>query len=217
MDVVHRRSTLLTLIGLAIAYSPSYISVGLRRAGISIGLQGPPSVLLWNWLAVGMLLLFVTKVEGRGLRSIGLKRPSRDDLRWAVYFWGISTTVSGLLNVVLPPAPNAGLATVVGLPLPVLIALIVTTSTTEEILFRSYPIERIRELTGSTWLAVAISMGLFVLPHIRFFGLVWLLYHGVGLVLFYVLYLWRRNLWACMLMHLLGNALLLLPATGIAG
>jgi membrane protease YdiL (CAAX protease family) len=172
-------------------------------------------VLLWNWLAVGMLLLFVTKVEGQGLRSIGLTRPSRDDLRWAVYFWAISTMVSGLLNVVLPPDPNEGLATVVGLPLPVLMALIVTTSTTEEILFRGYPIERISELTGSTGLAVAISMGLFVLPHIRFFGPVWLLYHGVGLVLFYVLYLWRRNLWACMLMHLLGNALLLLPATGI--
>lgn len=30
------------------------------------------------------------------------------------------------------------------------------------------------------------------------------------------LYVWRGNLWACMMMHLLGNALLLIPALGLA-
>jgi membrane protease YdiL (CAAX protease family) len=30
------------------------------------------------------------------------------------------------------------------------------------------------------------------------------------------LYLWRRNLWTCMLMHFLGNAMILVPALGLA-
>jgi membrane protease YdiL (CAAX protease family) len=41
------------------------------------------------------------------------------------------------------------------------------------------------------------------------------LHQGVGVVLLYVLYVWRRNLWACMTMHFLGNAPILLPATGL--
>jgi membrane protease YdiL (CAAX protease family) len=65
------------------------------------------------------------------------------------------------------------------------------------------------------WLAAAISLALFVLPHVRFFGPDWLLRQGVGVVLLYLLYIWRRNLWATMLMHFLGNAPLLLPAAGV--
>jgi len=55
-------------------------------------------------------------------------------------------------------------------------------------------------------------MVLFLIPHLLFFGPQWLLYQGVGLLLFYVLYVWRRSLAACMVMHLLGNSLLLIPA-----
>ena len=103
------------------------------------------------------------------------------------------------------------------MPLPVLVALILTTATTEEILYKGYPIERLRELTGRVWPGVAVSFGVFVLPHLTFFGPQWLLYNGVNAVLNYALYLWRRNLWACMTMHLIGNALILIPASGIFG
>lgn len=104
------------------------------------------------------------------------------------------------------------MAVILALPLPVLIAIILTTSITEEILFRGYPIERLRVLTGHLWIGVTISMVLFLISHLLFFGPQWLLYQGVGLLLFYVLYVWRRSLAACMVMHLLGNSLLLIPA-----
>jgi membrane protease YdiL (CAAX protease family) len=207
----------LLLLGLAIAYSPSYINLVLGRMGLDWALiKGPPSVLLWNWLAVAVLLVFILKVEGRGLHSISLRRPSGKDIQCAILFWAISTVVSGRLHQLLPPPPSTGLDTVLELSLPIIIALIFTTAITEEILFRGYSIERLRELTGRLSLAVALSFGLFVLPHVVFFGPQWLIYHGLGVVLLYVLYLWRRNLWACMIMHLLGNALLLIPALGLA-
>jgi membrane protease YdiL (CAAX protease family) len=213
-----RSSTLRLIIGLVIAYSPSYINILLRWAGVNWQfLQGPASVLLWNWLAVAALLFFIMKVENAGPSSIGLKRPNRGDLFWAICFWMISTIASGMLNAIWPPAQSSGMATVLALPFLVLVALIVTTSTTEEILFRGYPVERLRELTGSIWPAMLISFTLFVLPHVQFFGPQWLLYNGVGVILFYVLYAWRRNLWSCMLMHFLGNSLLLIPALGLAG
>ena len=105
---------------------------------------------------------------------------------------------------------------VLAMPLPALIALIITTAVTEEILFRGYPVERLGRLTGSIWLGAALSLGLFVLPHLSFFGPQWLLYQGAAVVMAYVLYVWRRNLFACMLMHFLGNAMLLIPALGLA-
>lgn len=207
----------LLILGLAIAYSPSYINILLGQVGVDWAfIKGPPSVLLWNWLAVAVLLVFILKAEGRDLGSIALRRPSGKDLQWAMTFWAVSTVASGMLHQLLPPPPSTGMDTVLQLSLPVIVALIFTTAITEEVLFRGYSIERLSELTGHRSLAVALSFGLFLLPHVAFFGPQWLLYHGTSVVLLYVLYVWRRNLWACMIMHLLGNSLLLIPALGLA-
>lgn len=201
------------LAGLAVAYSPQYINPLLRSLGVDWSfIQGPPSVLLWNWLAVGVLAILILAVERRSLASIGLRRPSWKDVQWGAIFWGISSLCSTLIQSAIPPPPSVGMAAILSLPLPVLIAIILTTSITEEVLFRGYPIERLRVMTGHLWIGVAVSLVLFLIPHLMFFGPQWLLYQGVGLLLFYVLYVWRRSLAACMIMHVLGNSLLLIPA-----
>ena len=77
---------------------------------------------------------------------------------------------------------------------------------------KTYPIERITDLTGRRWLGVAVSAAVFVAPHVVFFSPEWLLYQGgAGALATYALYLWRRNLPACMLLHLLINAPILIP------
>lgn len=206
----------LILPGLAIAYAPMAANPLLRALGADF-ISGPSSVLLWNWLAVALLGVFVLAVERRGPASIGLVRPTGGDVAWALAFFVISTLASWVIHAAFPPPPSEGMATLLALPVPVLVALILTTATTEEILYRGYPVERLRELTGRTWLGVVISFVLFVAPHLAFFGPQWLVYQGVSVVLLYVLYLWRRNLVACMIMHLAGNAPILIPALGLAG
>lgn len=203
---------LVVFMGLLIAYFPKYINKVLNRLGLQFGPEGPPSVILWNWLAVIILIVFITVIERRNLSTIMLVRPQKRDLEWACIFWGIGMGWNWITNIIVPPPQTDGLDTIINLPIPVIIALILTTSITEEILFRGYPVERLRELTGRTWIAVSFSFILFLLPHIRFFGVHWLLYHGFGTVLLYILYVWRRNLWACILMHFLSNAPLLIPA-----
>ncbi len=204
------------LIGLAIAYSPTYLNRLARWLGADWEwLKGPPSVLIWNWLAVAALFVFIFKVERRSLGSIGLKTLGIQDTLWAITFWLIATATSGMAHAWLPPAPSDETKTILALSLPILVFLIFTTSITEEILFRGYTVERLQELTGQMWVAVAVSATLFVLPHILFFGPHWLLYQGVNVLLLYVLYVWRRNLWACMLLHFLGNAMILFPALGL--
>jgi beta-lactamase regulating signal transducer with metallopeptidase domain len=79
-----------TLVGLAIAYSPSYIAPILRSLGLRWESQGPPSVILWNWLAVGVLVTFIFFVEKRDLTSLRLTKPNRQDLEWAIFFWGLA-------------------------------------------------------------------------------------------------------------------------------
>lgn len=203
------------VIGLTIAYSPMFLNRIARSLGMTWSwLEGPPSVLVWNWIVVFCLFLFIFLYERRTLSSIGLVKPGGKDIQWAFIFWAGSLAVSWLAHALLPPPPSSGLDVILALSIPVLIMIIFTTSITEEILYRGFAIERLRELTGSTAVAVVISFALFVLPHILFFGAHWLLYHGLSAVLIYVLYVWRRNLFACMLMHLLGNLMILIPALG---
>jgi membrane protease YdiL (CAAX protease family) len=199
--------------GLLLAYSPSFMNPMLRGFGVDWGLlEGPASVFVWNWLAVVLLSGFILLVERRGPASIGLRRPSVADLGYAVLFWAIATAIQISVSAAMPRGENEGMAILLDMPLFAIVALILTTAFTEEILFRGYPIERLREASGSIWLALAVSFALFLIPHIQFFGPLWLLTNGPGVVLLYILYAWRRNLWACMLMHLLGNSLLLIPA-----
>ncbi len=68
------------IIGLAIAYLPQYIHTILNGLGVTIGLEGPPSIVLWNWLAVGILVIYILFIERRQLASILLIRPSQKDL-----------------------------------------------------------------------------------------------------------------------------------------
>ena len=204
-------------LGLMIAYSPMF----LNRTARALGAQGdwmggPESVLVWNWAVTVVLLAFVLLVERRGLASIGFRKPGVLDIVLAVVFWIVSVAASGFVHSMLPPPPSDGLEIMLASSIPVLVLIVFTASITEEIFYRGYAIERLTELSGSLWIAVVISFALFLLPHIAFFGPHWILYQGVSVVLLYVLYVWRRNLWACMLLHLLGNLMILFPALGLA-
>lgn len=203
-------------IGLAIAYSPNFLNRIARSFGASWGwLRGPQSVLVWNWIVVVGLLIHVVVVERRHLGSIGMTKPARKDLSWALVFWAVSVVASGVVHTWFPPPSTNGLEVILALPVPVIVLIVLTTSITEEVFYRGYAIERLRELSGSLAFAVVVSLILFLIPHIAFFGPHWLVSQGLGVVLLYVLYVWRRNLYACMVMHLLGNLMILFPALGL--
>lgn len=205
------------LLGLTICYFPSYVNPINRLVGVDIGFEGPSTIIVWNWLAVGALLTFVLFVERRSVSSILIKRPKGKDIETALFYWGIAMAWSWLATTLLPQEQDSGTASLVALSIPVLLGMVVTTAITEEILFRGYPIERINEITSTTWIGPAVSFAAFLVPHLTFFGPGWLLYHGSGTVMIYALYLRRRNLVACMLLHFLVNVPILIPASGILG
>lgn len=210
-----RPGWLAVALGIAIAYSPMWLPRIPGADAIDPGLPGPASSILWNALAVAGLAVFMAAVERRRPSSIGLRKPRAADLQWALYLYGGYMAWQWLVLTVLPPEADAGTATIAALPIQAVLGMIISAAVFEEILFRGYPIERLSELTGQRWLAYAVTVPLFLAPHIVFFGVPWLWTAGLGAMALFVLYAKTRNLVACMVLHLGINLPILIPA--IAG
>lgn len=84
--------------------------------------------------------------------------------------------------------------------------LVLRAAVTEEILFRGYIIEKVRQLTRSTLLAIIVSVAAFTSAHLHGWGPVQLISVGAAAVVLAVLYVWRRDLPSNMLAHFLTDA-----------
>nr|WP_221380141.1 CPBP family intramembrane glutamic endopeptidase [Actinoplanes polyasparticus] len=198
-------------LGLVLAYLPMWLPPLARAADAGIGVTGPASSILWNALAVVLLVAYIYGVERRRLDSIRLVRPTGKDLEWALILFGCHMAWAWLVRTIRPPPDDDGTATITAMPVLAVVALVLSAAVFEEVLYRGYPIERLTELTGRTWPALAITVPLFVAPHLVFFSPSWLLYQASGTLALYVLFVWRRNLIACMLLHLAINLPILIP------
>lgn len=199
------------LVGLVLAYLPMWLPPLARLAGADLGVGGPAASIVWNVLAVALLVAYIFGVERRRLDSIRLVRPGGKDLEWALILFGCHMAWTWLARVIRPPPPDEGTATITAMPVLAVLALILSAAVFEEVLYRGYPIERLTELTGRAWVALALTVPLFVLPHLVFFSPSWLLYQASGTVALFVLFVRRRNLIACMLLHLAINLPILIP------
>jgi membrane protease YdiL (CAAX protease family) len=88
-------------------------------------------------------------------------------------------------------------------------------------MFRGYFIERVEELTGSALIAVAGSCVLFGLAHASGWGFGAVFVDAAVGTSYAILYVWRRNLPACMITHFATDLpvlwLLLAPAVWLPG
>ncbi len=166
------------------------------------------------WLAVVLVLAIVLLWERQPLGSIGLRR-----MTWRDGLWGLAAFVVGILTFVITnPLIRALHLTTTGGTIaqqstrtPPLVGLFVavTAGVTEEFLYRGYLIERLAAFTGRLSWGAAIAYLAFVLTHLRFWGLGGTLQVGVWALVVTGLYLWCRNQGACMLMHTLNDAFVL--------
>lgn len=197
--------------GLALAYLPTWLPPLASGVGVDLSGWGPPAVIVWNWLAVALLLVFVVGIEQLGPSSLRLVRPTEADLNWAGWLGGAAVLWHWIAATWIVPGSDvasgsseSGSAELVALGPLLALALVITVSITEEILWRGYVVERLGAWIGPLP-AATIGLGIFVAGHVPFFGPTWLVTVLPGAVLLYVLLLWRRNLYACMLAHFIGN------------
>ena len=175
------------------------------------------------WIAMILALGIAHFAEGYPLAAFGFQI-SKKTLRARLIEWILTVLAavviasgiilfSGYVRGLITDEPAPALDMTRMLPVWVLIPAWVTGSLTEEVLFRSYPIERLTQMVGGPWLAGLITMLAFTSLHL--FGWDWI--HVLtavlpGSIMLTLFYLWRRNLALNVIVHAIINApLLLLP------
>jgi membrane protease YdiL (CAAX protease family) len=166
------------------------------------------------WALLGLVILIVIFWERRSLSSIGLIRWRWSSLTWglgcAAFIISVNTVIVPFLTKLGIVDLSKGFAVVFSWPLWFRILAVVTAGTVEESLFRGYAIERLGLLTGSYGWAAGISLAVFGIVHLPFWGpgiLFNALFGGAASTL---LYIWRRDLAACIIAHVTVDAIALI-------
>lgn len=176
--------------------------------------------LVMHWINLLALLAVVLVWERRDFASIGV-RP----FRWSALALGllagfVISVLSGLLVNVMHLKADAQFAqNLLALPFGLRLLLVLTAGVFEETLFRGYGIGRLTTLSGSRWLAAAITWGAFVAGHAPAVGWAYLPPIAIVSALITLLYLWKRDLVLNMTAHSTvdGIGLLLTPLLTHAG
>lgn len=156
-----------------------------------------------DFALLGVLLWIVVARERLPLRSIGWHTDALvKSLLWGLLGFllcnfgiGVSLLLCSLLQLRFPAADS-------GQQLWLAAIICLRAGIVEEVFFRGYAIERIKQLSGSTALAFLVPLGTFSVLH---YGIGWVLVLNafiVGSVLS-LFYWWRRDLLANMIAHFL--------------
>lgn len=166
-----------------------------------------PSVLIREasiFILVGVLFVIIRR-EGLDLSSIGLHFAAIGrSIAWGMLFFLFS--IGGILLCVLAMqylgwkvgGEEAGAYK--DIPIWVLFIMVLRAGIAEEVFYRGYAIERLKSLTGSTGIAVAVPLVIFSVGHFRQ-GPGGILISFVAGAILTATYLWKRDLLANMVAH----------------
>lgn len=210
------------LVGLGIALGGPALHGLAGAAGAMDGLDMTQRLLLGEAVQWGLgaaVLAVALLWEGRPLSSLGLRRPGWRTLGvGALAALGLLVLLAGsraLIGAFSGPegGQDGGMLELMrSLPVWAVLLLALRAGVVEEILFRGYAIGRLEELTGSTRLAAALSLAVFVAVHLRAWSPAHLLFVGIAGGALTALFLWRRDLGAAIVAHVLTDAVGLLAA-----
>ena len=163
---------------------------------------------LW-WVLVAIVLAFILFVERLPLSSIGFRRLTWGTL-WAIpagvaLFGGIPLIYFVIFPLLHLHMNGGEMSKLMATPFWYRLLLVTRAAVCEEILFRGYPIPRLEELTGRTWIAAIVSWAVFTLAHLSPWGAAQLIVAGYGGAILTALYLWRRDLACNIFAHFIGD------------
>ena len=188
--------------------------------------QGPESLLnvrqdigiiVKEWGFTLVILAIVYFWERRTVASLGLRMPTWRDIGCMALIGVATVVVTGITAALTIRGPHAALdpRQLAAIPLGLRIALTLTAGICEETLYRGFATERLIEILPKRWMAGLIVVIAFGLAHMLRYGFgPSLLVPTVTGAMITLLYLWRRNLPVCILLHVLldGAALVVAPA-----
>jgi membrane protease YdiL (CAAX protease family) len=162
----------------------------------------------WSYAAI--VLMWLLLVERRNLASIGFKAPT-----WRTFVVAILAAVVLMAIMILhyalivpalhldPSVAGKVRAHLMQRPFWYRFLMVLRAAVVEEILFRAYLMEKVRELTGSWLAAIVLSVVAFTYAHLSGWGVVHLVPVFGAAVVFALLYVWRRDTVSNVIAHFL--------------
>jgi len=211
----------MTVVGILLALlgPPIVALVGPRLAaavgtvfGSLIGLGGMVAI-------VASAFIITVQFEHQALASLGFQ-----PLRWqsiafglglaAFFMYAFTPAIVWVLSCLPFGGFETGLAKASAIPTWLLVITVLIVATAEEILYRGYAVERLAGITGSYWIAGAISVLVFGAAHIPNWGLGAALTTLISGAILTVFYIWQRDLTANIIAHVVTDfmGLIVMPA-----
>jgi membrane protease YdiL (CAAX protease family) len=167
---------------------------------------------------VATIVLLYGLIRWGGQRRVALGlRP----VRASTFGWGfLCFLASAILSAVTLLAfahfgvtqDKSTLAALASKPVPVILLIAAMAAISEEIVFRSIVITQLEAATGMTWFAAIVSLAVFALAHAAGWGAWQIIFAAVPGLVLTIFFLWKRDLWICMIGHFLTDAVGLLSA-----
>ena len=218
-----------TLLGIFVTFGTFLTSrASLQSLGAWVGMSPYASWMLASSLdkivCIAMLLGIVIFVERRSIRSVGLVRPTLSDLGLGLGLFVVIVVVTAGFNALLyrtSPGFTSGvvsdqLTKLHNVPAAFFLFEIVVNGFFEEIAARGYAIDRLRVATGSLLLASAIALFLDLAIHVPFWGWKYPILIFPAQASLVLMYIWRRNISACIIAHILVDSGMILSVVIIA-
>jgi len=163
------------------------------------------------WALFGFVVAIVVMWERRPLASIGLGHFTPRSLGFGILAGCVIVLVFPVLQTLLEAVGLQGyrgdIDRVLQLPWPIRVASVLSAGIVEETLYRGYAIERMTELTRSRWMGAVAPLALFTIAHAFSWAPSHLITIAVVGGLLTLLYLWRHELWMCIVAHTLVDAI----------
>ena len=204
-----RRASLLAGCGLAATLILALLPIG-RWIAPGDSIQALLCREAFWWIFAAVVLIWLAFVERLPLTSIGFRWPT-----WKTFLFALAGAAAVLFVMILhmgvivrvfhldTTTVLAQQRMILSKPYWFRVVLVLRAAVVEEVVFRGYLIEKVRQLTGSGLLAVAVSVLTFTWAHYAGWGAVQLIpVFGAGTALA-LLYVWRRDLPSNMLAHFL--------------
>jgi membrane protease YdiL (CAAX protease family) len=168
---------------------------------VSIGLA-----LVGEWVTLSFLVfLWIPRVEKKNITSIGWGKFKRRHLVWGVLVYLLVLVASSLSGFVLQsvglPSLRSLQPLIKGYGFATLFGLFLTGTFLEEVFYRGYLIERMTILTKHRWAAAIVSWLLFMLVHLKFFGVGPTIDTSIISAALVLVYLKEKSIWPCIVVH----------------
>lgn len=205
------------IIGLVLSLAASPILLAFfKRLHFESWAFAPRSSL---WVVTGLVLAIAAVYVDDWYMHLGIVRPVWLDIAWFIVAAAVILMAMGVYLYIQQKLgarvqkQTAEYQELLGRPFGYRCFIVVTAAVTEEVLYRGYAIGIGQFVVGSLWAACVISVAAFTLAHLRW-GAAHLAPVLISTVVLTLLFVFTRNLWLCIIAHVIvdGTGFLLMPA-----